>query len=51
MTSNNQDYKRDFCKEEILFDKKILFDKNNCKTFCQKRIARKSSDTNTYEFQ
>ena len=24
MTSNNQDYKRDFFKEEILFDKKIL---------------------------
>ena len=49
MTSNNQDYKRDFCKEEILFDKKILVDKNNCKTFF--RIARKGSDTSTYEFQ
>lgn len=49
MTSNNQDYKRDFFKEEILFDKKILVDKNICKRFF--RIARKGSDTNTHEFQ
>ena len=49
MTSNNQDYKRDFCKEEVLFDKKILVYKTNCKRFF--RIARKGLDTNTNEFQ